>query len=123
MRTLRLWAAVVTLAAFLLPGLAILATPRASPPLCRAQASVYRTETPGIFHVVLQIRTDEPCPPGGIARVRMESGRTYPWRTIRPDQPTTFRGVPCWWRASWESGSGLTYTIPTPGLVCPWGQP
>lgn len=60
---------------------------------------------------------------GGVVRVRMESGRTYPWRTIRPGQPTTFRGVPCWWRASWQSESGKTYTIPTPGLVCPWGQP
>lgn len=70
-----------------------------------------RTETPSIFDVTLRSCTDEPCPPGGVARVRMESGCTYPWHTIRPRQTTTLRGMHL--RASGEARSGLTPPTPS----------
>lgn len=114
--------AVLIGAALLMPVAALTLTQTRPPPvLCRAQASATHAGTPGVHHVTLSTRPD--CPPGGYARVRMESGRVYPWRVIRPGQPTTFRGVPCWWTARWEAASGRTYIIPTPGLTCPWGRP
>lgn len=114
----RILLALLTGAAFQAASAAPLA---AGSPRCRAITEAVQTPMPGIYNVTISTRPDA-CPAGGIARVRMESGRIYPWRTITPTSPTTFRGVPCWWRATWEAASGKTYTIPTPGLSCPWGR-
>lgn len=114
----RILLALLTGAAFLAASAAPLA---AGPPRCRAVAQATPTQAPGIYNVTISTRPDA-CPAGGVARVRMESGRIYPWRTIRPGQPTTFRGVPWWWRATWEAQSGKTYTLPT-NMHAPWGLP
>lgn len=99
-----------------------LAAPLASgtdpPPLCRVDRSAVPGAIPGTYTVTL--RTVPDCPPNGYARVRLESGRIYPWRTVTPDRPARYRGIPWWWMGAWESASGRIYRFKIPGMRAPW---
>lgn len=93
--------------------------PSPAGPLCRvtAEARPGWGRVPGFYDV--EFRTLPGCPANGLAWVRVESGRIYDWRAVRPGQPVVFRGVPWWWRASWRSASGRAYAVPVPQLVPP----
>lgn len=68
-----------------------------------------RTATPGIYTIYVSVKPD--CPERGYARVRIESGRVYPWRTLTPTQGTVFRGVPWYHRLSWQAQSGKAWPV------------
>lgn len=115
MRQLRLWAALLTLAAFLLP--AALALP--APPLCRVTA----TYTPlwwGTSLGRLTVTLDPACPPDGVAFIRLGqyggpgSRATGPTETLSPARPViTWTAQPRHRTVLWVSQSGRTYTVPT----------
>ncbi|GAA4015751.1 hypothetical protein GCM10022631_29980 [Deinococcus rubellus] len=116
---------------FLLLGTLLLSQPSPSPPpLCRAEAfatpsyvpGTY-TPVPGIYDIIIQIRSDLPCGGNGHAFVRMASGRIYPWREILPGQPAVYYGIPWYWAAGWLSASGKIYRLNVRGLNPPWEQP
>lgn len=88
-------------------------------PLCPAQATARPTwgGIPGFYDVTF--RTVDGCPPGGLAWVRVESGRVYGWRPVRPGGAVVFRGVPWYWRASWRGASGRAYPVSVPELLPP----
>lgn len=106
--------AALTGAAFLVA----LASGTDPPPLCRVDRSAVPGAIPGTYTVTL--RTVPDCPPNGYARVRLESGRIYPWRTVTPGHPARYRGVPWWWIGAWESASGRIYRFKIPGMRAPW---
>jgi hypothetical protein len=102
-----------------LPGLALVAAPTVPPPRCAVERSAVAEPLPGLYTVTL--RTVSTCPPGGYARVRLQSGRVYPWREVKPGRPAVYKGVPWYWRGGWEAASGRVYQFEIPGLVSPWG--
>ena len=111
--------------AVLLVGAALSLTARAdlasvsNPPLCRVTAT-YRPLWWASNLRQITVRLDPACPPDGLARVRLESGRIYPWRTVTPDRPARCRGIPWWWTGAWESASGRIYRFKIPGMHAPW---
>ena len=100
-----------------------------SPPLCRVEAQAMPGFLLGTYTVQISTTTTlsgQPCPPDGYANVRLESGRVYPWRTITPGSPTTYYGVPFYWRGGWQSLGGRVYSFVIHGLFplfAPGAQP
>lgn len=103
-----------------MPGGALLLASPAPASLCRVDAAVGRTAVPGIYTVYVAVKPD--CPPGGSARVRVQGGQVYPWRTVTPERGTAFRGIPWWYTGAWQAASGkpwpLAFTLPPP-----WRRP
>ena len=108
----------VPLCALLIGATLSLSAAAPDPPLCRVERFAVPGALPGFYTVV--VRTVPDCPPNGYARVRLESGRIYPWRTVTPDRPARYRGVPWWWVGAWESASGRIYRFKIPGMHAPW---
>lgn len=109
-----LWA----LALLLAPALALIgAAPVRDAPRCTVERRATPEPITGLYTVTL---TTTRCAPDGIARVRLQSGRIYPWRTVPAGQSTAYTGVPWYWVGAWEAGSGRVYTFKIPGMTAPW---
>lgn len=89
-------------------------------PRCRVQVDAVPTRVTGVFHVVMTVRSG--CPEGGFARVRVQAGQVYPWRTITPTRGTVFHGIPWWYTGGWEAASGRVWPLAL-DLAPPWRQP
>lgn len=107
--------AALLIGAAILFSLAPLAAPAPGPPLCRVQASA----TPArILGRVLTVQLRPGCPPGGLARLRLEStlGGSQPDNppgvyTLRPGMVLK-RAVLPWWHLSWIDRSGRAWPVP-----------
>jgi hypothetical protein len=112
-----LWA----LALLLAPALALIgAAPVPDGPRCAVERSAAPDPlAPGLYTVTL---TTTRCAPDGVARVRLQSGRLYPWRTVPAGRSTRYFGVPWYWVGAWEAESGRVYTFRVPGMKPPWAR-
>lgn len=106
-----LWALLVALAGL---TAALPMPPPTPPPLCRVQV----TGEPHALGRVLTVRLRPECPPGSVARVRLESR----WGGSQPDNPpgvytlhpgmTLRRVVLSWWWVGWVDASGRSWRVP-----------
>lgn len=88
--------------------------------LCQVDRQAYPSFLPGIYRVVISVKSD--CPPEGYAVVRLVSGRQYPWEVIWKGHPYEERGVPWYWKGQSLSNNAKVYTFDIPGMRSPFGK-